>query len=594
MLHHHTLLDKFECDTARRKCDDKAIKAGCYSVMRSNPYTEIDPHLGGMTLGPSCLDPRRSDDSGICELDISEADVLQAIDLLKTSKVNLEGIPPWLIKKTGEMIAKPLSMVFGRSVQMGVYPHRLKLARVIPIHKGGSASVINYRPISIISIFAQIVEGIVAKRLYEYADAHILPNYQFGFRKGYSTTHATLDLIEQVTTNMEENQRVGALFLDIKNAFPSADHAILRFKLEHYGVRGQLLNWIGSFLRNRGMFVKIGDCSSCVMETSRGVPQGSPLGPLLFSVYLADFGRVVGQKCILFADDAVVLSSNPSSEEVVASLNGDLTNLQVYLSNNRLELNTSKSKWMLLGDSSAVHSTVVYGNALLERVETFRYLGFIIDTKLTWKPHVDTVISKIKQRLYLLRRSRYGVCKSGRLMLFNTLIAPYLTYGLEFWYITSQSYRGSLDVLHRYCLRVILNDVNHVPLLSNAEVYLNLDVLPLSLLFQLRVGMLMFKAVNLNNCPPVCDMLHRQRISQGNMYTNRNRNEFKLPLIKKEYCRTCLTFYGCKLWNEIPPHIRDSHTVRMFVENYRPHLIDQFLSIPQYLKHTSYKAYEYV
>jgi hypothetical protein len=399
---------------------------------------------------------------------------------------------------------------------------------------------------------------------------------------------------QQAARDMEGNQRVGALFLDIRNAFPSANHAVLRFKLEHYGVRGQLLNWISSFLLNRGMFVKIGECSSSVMGMSRGVPQGSPLGPLLFSVYLADFGRAVGQKCILFADDAVVLSSSTSTEGVVARLNSDLVSLREYLNNNQLELNTSKSKWMLLGDSSAVHSQVVYGDSLLERVETFRYLGFVIDTKLTWKHHVDTVISKIKQRLYLLRRSRYGVCKNGRLLLFNTLIAPYLNYGLEVWYVTSQACRGSLDVLHRYCLRVILNDVNRIPLLRNVEVYLNLDVLPLSLLFQLRVGTLVFKNIDANGCPPIYDMLHRQRFAQVNRcISRRSRSEFKLPLVRKEHCRTCLTFYGCKLWNEVPSHIRDSDTVRKFVEYYRLHLIDQFLSIPDYLRRTPCKAYDY-
>ena len=131
---------------------------------------------------------------------------------------------------------------------------------------------------------------------------------------------------------------------------------------------------------------------------------------------------------------------------------------------------------------------VLYDNQAIDRVYEFKYLGFTIDTNITWKRHIDAVISKVKQRLYCLRRSRYYVSRDGRLMLLNALVMPYFTYGIELWFTANKTLRGTLELLLRHCLRIVVNDTGPVPTTSNIYLYISLNVLPLSALFQLKLG----------------------------------------------------------------------------------------------------------
>ena len=136
---------------------------------------------------------------------------------------------------------------------------------------------------------------------------------------------------------------------------------------------------------------------------------------------------------------------------------------------------------------------VVYGNETIRQVSEFKYLGFIIDVNLNWRAHFQMVVSKVKQRLYCLRRCKYSVSKAGRLLLFNALIMPYLTYGIELWFASGKTLRDSLELLLRHCLRIIVNDVGPIPALSSLLLYSNLDVLPLYFIFQLNLGQLISK-----------------------------------------------------------------------------------------------------
>ena len=182
----------------------------------------------------------------------------------------------------------------------------MKTAKVIPLFKSGDKkSFNNYRPVSLLSQFSKILEKLFDNRLQSFIDKHsILSDSQYGFRSSCSTSSALIELIEEISTSLDNKKIAIGVFIDLRKAFDTIDHKLLLSKLDHYGVRGQSNNWIKSYLEHREQFVQIGDYKSDLLTILCGVPQGSVLGPKLFILYINDLCNVSKLlKFILFADD---------------------------------------------------------------------------------------------------------------------------------------------------------------------------------------------------------------------------------------------------------------------------------------------------
>jgi retron-type reverse transcriptase len=134
--------------------------------------------------------------------------------------------------------------------------------------------------------------------------------YQFGFRKGYSTEQAMLEITDNLRNYLDNNQIVCGLFLDLSKAFDTVNHEILLAKMDKYGIRGEPLTLFKNYLSNRKQYVKIGCTESELLEMTCGVPQGSTLGPLLFVLYINDMPNCAKKLSFrTFADDTNVFYS---------------------------------------------------------------------------------------------------------------------------------------------------------------------------------------------------------------------------------------------------------------------------------------------
>ena len=197
---------------------------------------------------------------------------------------------PKIIRQISMIIAMPLSHIINCSLISDIVPSKLKIAKVIPISKNGHREdMYDYRPISILSCFSKILEKIIASRLLSFLLRYnILYDHKFGSMPGKNTTHAILSLVDYLINSFEDNKLTCGIFLDISKAFDSIRHNILLSKLYKYGIGENTLNWFMNYLFSRYQFASVNNTSSSFLSIECGVPQGSILGPILFTLYIND------------------------------------------------------------------------------------------------------------------------------------------------------------------------------------------------------------------------------------------------------------------------------------------------------------------
>ena len=206
-----------------------------------------------------------------------------------------------------------------------------------------------YYFISILTFFSKIFEKLMYCNIFNFLEENrLIFNRQFGFRQKYSTSHAIITLIHKITNSLDHGDIVISIFLDLKKAFDTVDHRILLNKLYAYGIRGNVHDWFRSYLTDRSQFVIYDRERSDTKQIKCGVPQGSILGPILFIIYMNDIMNVSNiLYTILYADDTCAVLSGNDLPDLMKLLHTELCKLSIWLSSNKLSLNTNKTFYLL-------------------------------------------------------------------------------------------------------------------------------------------------------------------------------------------------------------------------------------------------------
>ncbi len=272
------------------------------------------------------------------------------IDLIKSmpnkTSCDIDGLSSSLLKSVASEISVPLAHIFNLSLKNGQYPEKFKTSRVVPIFKNGDKlSCDNYRPISLVSSIAKILDKIVASKLTNHLELNkLLFPYQFGFQKKLSTEDNLLHLQNFVSTSLNEDKYCIGIFLDLKKAFDVVSHSILLKKLDKMGIKNMSLKWFQSYLTDRQQIVDIDGNFSLSASINISVLQGSILGPLLFLCFINDLPNSTKLFLLLFADDTCALASNSNLNDLIKLCNTELQKIAAWLMANKLAVNVNKCK----------------------------------------------------------------------------------------------------------------------------------------------------------------------------------------------------------------------------------------------------------
>lgn len=428
-----------------------------------NDTSPMDRKVGSYTRTLSAT--HISDDEEIPLTDLAE--VLTLTSLQKNSKApGIDGIPSILLKNMPNVFFQILVNVFNFCLRSGYFPHSFKIAKVIPIHKKGKDTHLpsSYRPISMLNIVDKIFENILLKRIKIFTEENnIINDEPFGFRKQHSTVHQLKRVVNFIEKNKQLRKSTGVVFLDIEKAFDSIWHEGLLYKMNTFGFPFYIQKILKSFLTQRSFVVSINNCLSSPRNIPAGLPQGSVLSPLLYSIFTADFVVSRNQEAAFYADDSALICSGKVSDAIVKKLKNSLTSASRYFSKWKIRINQEKTQAILFPFNKSPKRRptmpLIFDGTIINMQDDIKYLGLILDKKLTFKRHIEYVCEKaIKcgRGLYPLLNRRSFLNKRNKLLLYNMCILPILSYAGPVWYgKAAKTYTKKLQIIQNKNLKII-------------------------------------------------------------------------------------------------------------------------------------------
>ena len=440
---------------------------------------------GDYKLPDDTPDELLCDEDTVCEL-------LAGLDVSKSS--GPDGISGKMLKHTAVSIAPSVTQLFNLSIRNGRVPRGWKLSSVVPIPKSGRSHLPDsYRPISLLGVLSKVLEKHIHTLLFRHLEQHYpLSDCQWGFRNGRSTVSALLLTIHHWLQLLESGMDVCAVFLDYRKAFDSVPHAPLMKKLQDIGLHANLLAWLHDYLTQRKQQVVVDGATSTQCMVVSGVPQGSVLGPLLFSIYINGITEIsisANSYRVLYADDVLLYRGIAEPKEDLCKVQSDIDELERWSKEQLLQMNPSKCKHMMVSKRHRINPSdgvlLHLGGTTMGEVESFKYLGILLHKHLTWSEHISGVCNKARQILGLIYRQFYNNSSSSTMkQLYLSLVRPHLEYACQLWDPYVQNDINKLESVQKFALKLIshrwdasyqeLTRLVNVPMLSTRRLHLKL------------------------------------------------------------------------------------------------------------------------
>jgi hypothetical protein len=493
-----------------------------------------------------------------------------------------DGITMKILKSCINEVVNPLTDIINKSFEEAVFPDEGKLAVIKPLFKKGEKTdMSNFRPISLLPTVTKILEKIACERIVEFLEKnYYFFSRQFGFRKKKSTKLALIKLVNEVIDHIEKGETAVGTFIDLTKAFDCVDCNILIEKLAAAGLADKVLEWAISYINNRKQRTAVvhknssGEVESYLSEegiVTRGVPQGSTLGPIFFLIYINDIGDHVEESSLVnFADDTTLVTSGRSLEELQISTFVNINSISQYLSDMQLSINELKTKFLhfktLQFEKRNPHFgiNVMLGEEEIEEDLSAKCLGVVLDNNLKWDPHINELAAKLSTNLYIIRNLVSLLNLDFVKLAYYSLFETHIRYSIVLWGSSSKKNLEKIFKIQKKTIRCMLKQP---PRFSCKPLFKKLKILTVPSLYILET-ILFVKKENIYHLP-------------SHNYNTRHRNRFATTH-RLALTETKADYMGQKFFHSLPEEIKNINKINKFKQSLVNYLVDKcYYELPE-------------
>jgi len=490
-----------------------------------------------------------------------------------TKSTGHDNIGPRFLCDGAEGLAPIITHLINLSIRTKIVPDCTKKAKVTPLFKKKSKlDVGNYRPVSVLTSISKLLEKAIYKQVETFCkEKKVIYPLQSGFRRCFSTSTCHIYLQDYIRKEISSGKFVGMVMLDVQKAFDSVDHDMLCEKIRLAGIDPE---WFRSYLNSRKQLVSINNNLSSELTIKCGVPQGSILGPWCYLLYSNDISSCVSCNLIMYADDTILLFSDPDIEKVASELSKEIGNCLHWLTNNRLSMHMGKTETLVFSSKRKKNRTknfVIQCQGHDIKPSKVKYLGLTLNQTLSGEDTVTSILSKCTSRLKFMYRHSKTLNEKSRKLLASALIQCHFDYASSAWYSgTTKELKIKLQIAQNKMVRFILNlgPRSHI---GQAELdkagFLNTSD---------RVSQLMLNHMfNIHNgTAPSYLSDNFTRVSDQHHHFIRNaEHNFIVPRVQGVENKN-FYYQGVKIWNELPTSVKSlsnkysfKHKVKQYLRN---------------------------
>ena len=500
-----------------------------------------------------------------------------------STSCELDPIPTGLLKSCLDVLSPVILRIINLSITQGTIPNIYKAALVRPLLKKPSLDNVlkNYRPVSNLTFLSKLIEEAVNIQFTRHIETNVLnEELQSAYRQSSSTETALLKIFDDVLLSLDNRQAVLVSLLDLSAAFDTVDHSILLRRLEmSFGVKDTALKWFTSYLNDRTLRVVIDDAMSEIFELVCSVPQGSKLGPRLYSQYTRFLGLLLRILLLCFhcyADDTQLQKSfNPrlthAQNEAKEHLENGILEVARSLKANKLKLNKEKTEFLILISRHYEHMLEIDSLHLddehVSRARTARNLGVTIDSHMSLEQQINDVRKKCFYFLKWIKEIRPYITENLTKVLVHALVISRLDYCNALYIHLPRYLLNRLQSVLNYAARVITKCSRDD---SISAVCRSLHWLPISERIVFKVNVLVYKALHKSAPSYMSDMIKQHNPRRSLRSSNHNR--LVVPKTNLKYGERAFSVAGPKEWNKLPEHIKNAGSLLTFRKLLKTHL----------------------
>lgn len=519
----------------------------------------------------------------LCTID----DIRRVIMQSPGKSCDLDPLPFSLFMTSLNDILPFLHLVCNSSLSSGVLPECEKAAVITPILKKPGLdidSTSSYRPVSNLTFLSKLVERLASRQLTAYLQQHhLLMLQQSAYREHHSTETATLKVASDVFDAMDAGKVTMLALLDLSAAFDTVDHDILLRRLHYtYGIGGTVLRWIRSFLTDRTQVVNFSGHVSTGSVLTCGVPQGSVLGPLLFTLYTADVVSIVQAHDIsvhCYADDLQLYTHCRPRDTAAAAarLLHCIQAVDEWMGSNRLKMNPDKTQIIWLGSRQrlATFDTLsplrLHDGTIVTPSTSVRNLGVVFDSEMLMADHVNSITRACFYQLRQLRFVRRSLTRESAELLVHAFISSRVDYCNSLLYGASSHVTRKLQAILNASARLItgIRRFDHITPALRDE----LHWLPVKQRVHYKIALMVYKCLH-GACPSYlrdcCTALASN--DQHNLRSSARGDICRHRTATRRLGTRSFKSSAPSVWNSLPPAVRHCHTLTSFKHELKTHL----------------------